>query len=90
MSRFLSFPLPRVLQNHFDECLADGYDSVLVLNLIDKKKDQGKLGIKFEEAAEHFSKRRLHADGTSALQFEWFDFHKQCAKMKWQNLSKVA
>jgi hypothetical protein len=76
---------------------------VLVLNLIDKKKDQGKLGKIFQDLSDYSSHQlqsthtrasSFHAGVTlcwlqdkgksdeSALQFVWFDFHKECANMK--------
>ena len=37
---------------------------------------------------QQFSK--LHRDlNDKSLHYTWFDFHKECKKMKWENLSKL-
>ena len=49
--------------------------------MIDKKKDQGRIGDAFA---------RIHkALDDKDLSLTWFDFHGECAKMKWENLSKL-
>jgi len=127
----------QAFQRHLDGLFKD-FDEVLMVNLIDKKKDQGRLGKEFEDNAEYFSKqlqgskrrrdeagRNLDHGGAQAmasrggqddagkdggsgdasdrsagaaspaepalspLQFLWFDFHKECAKMKWNHLSRL-
>ena len=73
------------------------YESVLLVNLIDKKKDQGRLGLVFQTLAEAWIAKHKQSGGRWArgggapgsLDFIWFDFHKECAKMKWSNLSKL-
>ena len=62
-----------------------GVSSVLFINLVDNKKDQGKLGAEFKEVVDSLRSRVAHS-----LLFYWFDFHHECKqKGKWQNLSKL-
>ena len=62
-----------------------GASSVLFINLVDNKKDQGKLGAEFKEVIDGLRPRVAHP-----LMFYWFDFHHECKqKGKWQNLSKL-
>jgi len=61
-----------------------GDGSVLFVNLIDNKKQEGMLGAAFHEAIES-TKKHVHR----YLRYEWFDFHKECSKMRWHNLSKL-
>lgn len=63
-----------------------GQASVVFVNLIDNKKDQGRLGVAFKEAIEAVKPRMLGFP----LHFVWFDFHHECKqKGKWQNLAKL-
>lgn len=58
------------------------YGAVTIVNLIDKKKDQLTLGKEYEKYSEDLKNEyKLH--------YIWFDFHKECAKMRWENLSKL-
>jgi phosphatidylinositol 4-phosphatase len=51
------------------------------INLIDKKKDQGRIGDAFT---------RVHtALNDKDIKYTWFDFHGECKNMKWGNLSKL-
>ena len=53
----------------------------MCINLIDKKGSQKKIGDQFT---------RLYQDlGDSDIGYVWFDFHGECAKMKWENLSRL-
>lgn len=61
-----------------------GEGSILFVNLIDNKKQEGMLGAAFHEAVEA-TKKHVHR----YLRYEWFDFHKECSKMRWHNLSKL-
>jgi hypothetical protein len=104
------------------------YEEVFMLNLIDKKKDQGRLGLVFQELVDHWQAERGGVAGaggrqlggesngvrlrgaqdssgsglefsggaaggsnssSGALDYLWFDFHKECAKMQWHHLSKL-
>jgi phosphatidylinositol 4-phosphatase len=62
-----------------------GSSSVLFINLVDNRKDQGRLGTEFKEVIDALRPRVNHP-----LVFHWFDFHHECKqKGKWQNLSKL-
>ncbi|KAK8815209.1 hypothetical protein WA158_003421 [Blastocystis sp. Blastoise] len=69
-----------LFKTHMD-MLKDRYTSVLCVNLIDKKKTQQRLGDAYERA--------ILKSQNANIAFEWFDFHHECAKMKYQNLSKL-
>lgn len=65
---------------------ASSSQSVLMINLIDHKKDQGRLGTAFKEITDEVRGRIYPA----SLNFVWFDFHHECKqKGKWKNLSKL-
>jgi len=51
------------------------------INLIDKKGSQDRIGKKFTEV--------VNALNDKSISYEWFDFHGECKKMKWENLSKL-
>lgn len=53
----------------------------VLINLIDKKKNQLRVGEEF--------KRTIEKLNDSSLRFIWFDFHHECRKMKYENLSKL-
>jgi hypothetical protein len=58
---------------------------ILCVNLIDKKKDQEKLGMAYMKTIENI-KSRLPC----LIRYEWFDFHAETKKKgKWNNLSKL-
>ncbi|RYG65736.1 hypothetical protein EON64_11310, partial [archaeon] len=78
-------------QKHIAE-LADKYSdlnnniSVLLINLIDNKKDQGRLGVAYKEAIDCIKPKVANCP----LHFIWFDFHHECKqKGKWKNLAKL-
>jgi hypothetical protein len=53
----------------------------VLINLIDKKGSQKKIGDAFT---------KLFGDlNNKDLMYVWFDFHHECRKMKWENLSKL-
>jgi hypothetical protein len=58
------------------------YGEHVLINLIDKKGSQKTIGDAFTELVPKLEqKEKLH--------YEWFDFHDECKKMKWENLSKL-
>lgn len=58
---------------------------ILFINLIDNKKDQGKLGVEFKEVLD-----LIRPNTSIQLKYIWFDFHHETKqKGKWQNLSKL-
>ena len=57
------------------------YGKQYLVNLIDTKGSQNMIGQQFS---------KLHRDlKDNSLHYTWFDFHKECKKMKWENLSKL-
>lgn len=62
-----------------------GASGVIFINLVDNKKDQGKLGTAFKEVID-----AVNVKVQNQLQYVWFDFHHECKqKGKWNNLSKL-
>jgi hypothetical protein len=72
-------------QRHVEEII-DRYQarSLLCVCLVDKKKSEAHLGRGFGRTVGNVA-RKLSFD----IEYEWFDFHKECSKMKWHNLSKL-
>lgn len=76
-------------EDHF-RSLSDSYcfDKnciIYCLNLIDKKRDQLKLGMAYSKVVENIRSRL-----SCVLRYEWFDFHAETKKLgKWKNLSKL-
>eukprot|EP01041_Mallomonas_annulata_P003091 gene3091-6064_t len=68
-------------------CDINGNSNLIFINLIDKKKDQLKLGIEFKEV---FDQVELQVSLQHEMKYIWFDFHHECKqKGKWKNLSKL-
>ncbi|OQR97037.1 phosphatidylinositide phosphatase SAC1 [Thraustotheca clavata] len=63
------------------------YGRVIMVNLIDKKKEQLRLGEAFEKVLGHASACDTHI--LAKIRYVWFDFHDECRNMKWHNLSKL-
>ena len=61
---------------------------VTFVNLIDKKKDQLRLGAAFKEVFDKVEANNCyHQQNKSALNYIWFDFHAECKKKGgWNNL----
>jgi len=71
-----------VAKKHFDKIVKE-YGNQVLINLIDKKRTQQKLGLEFQRVVEEVSK------GDHKLNYVWFDFHQECKKMKYENLSRL-
>lgn len=69
-----------VCQKHFDTQVKE-YGPQTIVNLIDKKGFQLWVG-------EYFDKM-VKCCQNEALRYVWFDFHSECRKMKYENLSKL-
>ena len=69
-----------LFSQHMQEQFAK-YGKVVAVNLIDKKGDQLSLGKAYEEHTGRLS--------SPHLQHVWFDFHAECKRMQWGNLSKL-
>lgn len=69
-------------------CDNNGNSGVIFINLVDNKKDQGKLGVHFKETIESAAVRQKC--NSHSLTYVWFDFHHECKKKgKWNNLGKL-
>mmetsp|Transcript_11327 Transcript_11327/g.39465 ORF Transcript_11327/g.39465 Transcript_11327/m.39465 type:complete len:612 (-) Transcript_11327:58-1893(-) len=81
----IKFPASdEVSQAAFNKHAADcvqRYGRVTCVNLIDQKTDQLALGRRFAKHAEKL--------GDDRFRVVWFDFHHECRRMKWFNLSKL-
>ena len=78
----------KVLDEYADNA---GRSSLCYINLIDNKpkKDQGKLGIAFQETIEGV-KRHLPAAQAKKVSYTWWDFHHETKQQgKWHNLAKL-
>ena len=73
-----------VYKAHIDEML-NVYESVMLVNLIDKKKDQEIIGKYYEKLSYNYKEKHPNAN----VHYKWFDFHSECKKMQYQNLSKL-
>lgn len=71
---------------HFRE-LSRRYGKVQAVSLIDKLAGELKLGEQYERYTESFNAAG-GIDGTP-LQLEWFDFHRECRGMKFENVSRL-
>lgn len=65
---------------HFEEQKV-AYGKNCLVNLIDMKGSQLRVGKAFSETVKKI--------GDSDFTYEWFDFHHECRKMKYENLSKL-
>jgi hypothetical protein len=63
-----------------------GCSGIVYINLVDNKKDQGRLGVAFKQTIDEVKKKIT----VYSLEYVWFDFHHECRqKGKWNNLSKL-
>jgi hypothetical protein len=74
--------------------LLDNYKKVVYVNLVDKKRDQGRLGDCYKDIVADFktnnsSNSLLNLGIANNVYFVWFDFHDECKKMKYENLHKL-
>ncbi|KAF4317462.1 hypothetical protein BBO99_00005341 [Phytophthora kernoviae] len=63
------------------------YGRVLFVNLIDKKKEQLKLGEALAKTVADAATKDSHI--LAGVRLVWFDFHHECRNMKWGNLEKL-
>ncbi|GMF20549.1 unnamed protein product [Phytophthora lilii] len=73
-------------QKHAYELMSH-YGRVLFVNLIDKKKEQLKLGEAMAKTVADAATKDSHI--LAAVRLVWFDFHRECRNMKWGNLEKL-
>lgn len=67
-----------VMRKNYDDILKS-YENCCLLNLIDKKGSQKRLG-------EYFERTHNQVD-YSNMRLVWFDFHAECKNMKYENIS---
>lgn len=67
--------------------LIDKYDSVHCVNLIDKKRDQQKIGKEYERLVLEYKQKEPKKG--EKLDYSWFDFHSECKKMQYNNIKKL-
>lgn len=70
----------KIMKEHFVD-LIQKYDKIKVINLVDMKKNEGKVGNKFTEI--------INSLQIKEIGYEWFNFHEECKKMHWENISKL-
>jgi len=58
-----------------------GPEGVVFVNLVNMKKDEQALGIRFKQAIDELQSK--------VLRYVWFDFHHECKKMRYGNLAKL-
>jgi len=67
-------------EKHFTE-IVSCYGDVFLINLIDKKKTQEKMGSALKSQIDTLKNPRVR--------LTWFDFHHECRAMHWENISKL-
>ncbi len=77
-------------ERHFNQQTAL-YGEVVCVNLINQTGGELKLGTAFQETVAKLPQTASGSGSASAgrVRFVWFDFHHECRKMKWENLSKL-
>lgn len=83
---------PKVVINHNDKLnteitrknyndIKKNYENCALINLIDKKGSQKRMGDYFE---------RMHMSvGENDFRLIWFDFHAECKNMKYENIARL-
>ncbi|CAK7274021.1 hypothetical protein SEPCBS57363_005948 [Sporothrix epigloea] len=74
------------LKNHFDG-LRREYNSLQVVNLVEKHGVEAALGTQFERSVQRYNDEASKTAGEVTIPFEWFDFHSACKGMKFENVS---
>lgn len=67
-------------KKHVEE-IKQVYGEQVFINLIDKKGSQLRIGTNFTNIVNQMKDQ--------FIKYVWFDFHHECRKMKWENLSKL-
>ena len=62
------------------------HEKLTLVNLVDKKGFQFRIGQKFEEMFDQFKSSFKHP---KSLMYTWFDYHAQCKGMKVENCEKL-
>ena len=72
-----------VFKNHIEE-LFKNYGTICCVNLIDQKKDQQIIGEYYNRIVQNY--KDGNKDKENLLKFVWFDFHKECKKMRYDKI----
>ena len=75
-----------VFKLHIEE-LFENYGDVCCVNLIDQQKDQKIIGDYYNSIVSNY--KEGHKNRKETLYFVWFDFHKECQGMKYENINKL-
>ncbi|PHJ22303.1 sac1 phosphoinositide phosphatase, partial [Cystoisospora suis] len=73
--------LPTQRRDSSDVAVCRTYGPATVVNLVNKKGTEKVLGDKYEHVVAQQNNKNLS--------FVWFDFHQECSKMRWGNLSRL-
>ena len=76
----------KIFSIHMNELISN-YNSVHCINLIDKKRDQFKIGKEYEKLCNDYKMKE--AKNGRSLEYSWFDFHSECKKMRYDNIKKL-
>lgn len=77
----------KACQSHFER-LKRTYGTIQVVNLVEKRGNEGKIGSKYENTVEYLNTlAKESVPQQESLGFEWFDFHQACRGMKFENVS---
>ena len=68
----------RVVSAHFSDQVSH-YGQQVIINLVNQKKDEGKLEKTFETLVSSMARTDVH--------YEAFDFHRECSKMRYERLN---
>ncbi|MCQ2819356.1 MAG: hypothetical protein MJ252_19000 [archaeon] len=69
------------------EKVFENYGDCVIVNLIDKKKYQQIIGEHYQQIVGDYKKENPTVKNN--VDIAWFDFHSECKKMKYHNLSKL-
>jgi hypothetical protein len=72
-------------KRHFER-LSKQYSSLQLVNLVEKQGVEEPIGTQYQRVVERINDERSEDD---KLAFEWFDFHKACKGMKFENVSQL-
>lgn len=75
------------LRYTLEEKRSDASTSILFVNLIDKKKDQGRLGHAFDSVLK--AVLDVHNETLTGIEHEWFDFHAEVKNGQWHKLANL-
>lgn len=72
-------------KRHFER-LSKQYGSLQLVNLVEKRGVEEPIGTQYQRVVQRFNEEK---DDDEKLMFEWFDFHRACKGMKFENVSQL-